>query len=293
MGHLRLQLALALTAVVGLQPALFGQGPTAPADGQAVVLVGIEPARDRFTWHFDNPSTFDTGTLVPHFFEQTYRADNIWLTLTARYLAGGVRWETSAAATPQRTMTATDYDTFNEPDGSVVVSGTAGDAALRGVRVGQFAELGRLGRAALIAGYRFRLDAADFGVGHKTITRDGTLVNATDVTTRETTSSQVHELVMGIELPVARPAQWTVTARGEFSPATFGRLVVRLPDKYPGQDLVFVAKVAGTRGRLTVARGTRWPVVVTADASRTWSYRSDARLTRSTVGAGVSIGRTW
>jgi hypothetical protein len=292
-GHLRRQLALALVAVAALQPAAFGQTPAAPADEPATVLAGIASTRDRFTWHFDNPSNFDTDALVPHFFEQTYRADNIWLTLTARYTAG-VRWESAVAATPSRTTTATDYDTFNEPDGSIVVSGTRGDAAVRGVRASQMADVGRIGRAALIAGYRFRLDRADFGIGHKTVTRNGALEDALDVTTREATTAELHELVMGMALPVRLSAQWTASVRGELSPAIFGRLLVRLPDKYPGRDFVFAAKTAGTLGRVTVARArTRWPVEVTAEASRTWSYRSDARLTRSIVSVGIAVGRTW
>ena len=39
---------------------------------------GSRPARrDRFTYHFANPSAIDTPGLVPHFFEQRYVADNV------------------------------------------------------------------------------------------------------------------------------------------------------------------------------------------------------------------------
>src|SRR6185295_12632642 len=89
--------------------------------------VGLETARDRFTYHFDNPSAFDTPQLVPHFFEQRYVSDNLWLAASVRYVAA-FPWETSVAVTLDRTLPATDYDTFFNPDGTVIVSGTSGDA---------------------------------------------------------------------------------------------------------------------------------------------------------------------
>jgi hypothetical protein len=293
-GHLRIELALALAlASIVAAPRGVAAQTAAGGDDRPTVHVGFEARRDRLTYRFDNPSNFDTTALVPHFFEQTYVADNVWLTATARYTAG-VRWETEGAVTPQRSSAATDYDTFFDPDGSVVVSGTSGNAAMRALRVSQMAEVGRIGRATLVSGYRFRLDTADFGVGHKTVIRDGTLLQATDVTTRESTSSQIHELVMAVSLPMTVSPRWMLNARGELAPAVFGRLAVELHDKYPGQDLVFIAKAAATSVRLTLAQtGTRWPIEITADASRTWSYRSTAQLASSVVGLGVKIGRSW
>lgn len=261
-------------------------------DDSGTVTIGILAVRDRETWHFDNPSSFDTAALVPHFFEQTYRRDNVWLIVKATYLAG-VRWESEGGVTPTRSASATDYDTFFDPDGDVIVAGTSGKAEMQEVRASQFAELGRIGSARLTAGYRFRLETADFGVGHRTVTRNGSLESAVDVTTRETTSAQLHEIVMAAELPIVLSLRWQLAARGELAPAMFGRLLVQLPDKYPGQDFVFVSKAAETLGRVTLTRGGRWPLAVSASASRTWSYRSSARLTRSTTEAGVSVGRAW
>ena len=97
------------------------------------VAIGVEARRDRFTYHFDNPSSFDTPFLVPHFFEQRYVADNVWLMGSASY-AAGIRWETSAGITPQRTATGDDYDTFLNPDGTVYVSGTTGGISIRSLR---------------------------------------------------------------------------------------------------------------------------------------------------------------
>ena len=36
------------------------------------ISVSIEPARESLRYRFDNPSSFNTVELVPHFFEQTY-----------------------------------------------------------------------------------------------------------------------------------------------------------------------------------------------------------------------------
>jgi hypothetical protein len=53
------------------------------------VLFAVEAQRDRFQYHFANPSSFDTPAPVPHFFEQRYVADNIWAVVTIRYTGAG------------------------------------------------------------------------------------------------------------------------------------------------------------------------------------------------------------
>jgi hypothetical protein len=262
-------------------------------DATAQVSIGVEAQRDRFTYHFDNPSSVDTPFPVPHFFEQRYVADNVWLVGAARYLAG-VRWETSGGITPLRTSTGDDYDTFFDPDGTVIVSGTTGGISIRSLRLSQRAELGRLGPVRLVAGYRLRIDRSDFQLGHKTVTRNGALVGATDVTTRETTSSQMHEALVGGVLARELADGWTLSLDGEAAPTAVGRLLVQLPDKYPGQDLVFLATVAAVSGRGTLARRVdRWTIEISVDAGHTWSFKSDAALTRDLLGAGVRVGRVW
>jgi hypothetical protein len=260
----------------------------------AQLLVGVEAQRDRLTYHFDSPSSVDTPFLVPHFFEQHYIADNLWISATARYLVARIRWETSAGVTPKRTSTGSDYDTFFDPDGTVIVSGTTGDIAIRSLQVSQRAELAQLGSVALVAGYRLRIDRSDFQLGHKTVTRNSVLATAIDVTTRETTSSQMHEVLVGGVLARDLGSGWTLSLDGEAAPVTVGRLLVQLPDKYPGQDLVFLAKVATANARATLTGHVdRWVIEVSADAGGTWSYRSTARLSRGLLGARVSAGRAW
>ena len=174
------------------------------------VSVGLEAARDRFTYHFENPSSFDTPQLVPHFFEQTYVADNLWLVASLRYTAG-IPWETSGGVTLRRALPATDYDTFFDPDGTVVLAGTSGDAEITSLRVGQRAELGRSGPLTFVAGYTVRYDRANFLVGHKSVSRNGRIVEAFDVTTPEMTSSLIQEFFAGVTLGRDFGAGWKMT----------------------------------------------------------------------------------
>jgi len=56
---------------------------------------------------------------------------------------------------------------------------------------------------------------------------------------------------------------------------------------------VFAAGVGSAAARLSIARRARWPVELSVDAGRTWSYRTTARLKRDLLGARVTVGRTW
>jgi hypothetical protein len=255
----------------------------------AQIDVGVEAQRDRFTYHFDNPSAIDTPFLVPHFFEQTYVADNVWLVGGARYRAG-VLWETSAGVTPPRTATADDYDTFTDPDGTVIVSGTTGGISIRSLRFGQRAEIARRGSAAILAGYRLQVDRSDFRPGHKTVTRNHVPIEASDVTTQEMTSSRLHEMLIGFTAAVELGDRWKMSIDNELAPIAVGRLLVQLPDKYPGQDLVFLAKIGTASARATLSRRyERWALAFSLDGHGTWSYRSTARLSQRAVGVRMAV----
>lgn len=256
-------------------------------------LVGTEARRDRFTYHFDNPSSADTPFTVPHFFEQRYVADNVWLVATGRYTAG-LRWETSVGTAPQRTVRADDYDTFFDPDDVVIVSGTTGGASIRSFRISQRADVGRAGPLQLSVSYRLRWDRFDFHLGHKTVTLNGVLIAASEDSSREMTDSQVHEVSVGFRAAPSLGGAWHLAASVDLSPATLARLSVKLPDKYPGQDLVFLAKVMTSSARIALVRaGARWPFEIVVQAERTWSYLPTAQLSRSTQAVALSVGRTW
>lgn len=262
-------------------------------NASAQTRVGAEVARDRLTYHFSNLSSADTPFLVPHFFEQRYIADNVWLVGSAEYTKG-VRWETSGGVTPQRTTTADDYDTFFDPDGTVIVSGTTGDATVRAVRFSQRAEIATIGRLRILTSYRFRQDSASFHLGHKTVTRNGALVEAVDVTSPETTRSQEHGIFGGVETTWQVGDSSTLSLAADLTPIQLARLVVQLPDKYPGRNLVFTAKTAAGFLRLALEyRRGAWALAISAEAGATWSYRDAARLEHGHRSAQASVGRRW
>lgn len=271
-------------APVAAQAAEAGRGPE--------IQIGVEARRDRLLYHFDNPSSLDTSFLVPHFFEQRYVADNLWVSATVRYLTR-IRWETSIGATPVRDAVGDDYDTFFDPSDTVWTSGTTGPIAIRSFRVSQIGELAREGPVRFRIGYRFRLDRADFGVGHKTVTRNGVLVTAVDVTSPETTGSQIHEVVVGAGASRVLGDRWSLALAGEVSPTMIARLAIELPEKYPGQTLVFLAKPIAASGRATLTRRGKWPVEASVDVGRTWNFSSTNRLTRDLLGVRVSVGKSW
>jgi hypothetical protein len=281
-----------MAAFLALPAAAAAQDP-APGAEPATVLIGVEARRDRIRYHFDNPASVDTPFAVPHFFEQSYDAANLWLVATARYTAA-VRWETSAGVTPRRSVRADDYDTFVDPGDVVIVAGTTGDASSQSLFISHRADVGHAGPVQLSLGYRLRWDRFDFGAGHKTVTRNGVLTAAADVTSPELTDSKVHEFLASFRAAPSLAGAWHLALSGEASPMTLARLSVQLPEKYPGQDLVFFAKVFAASGRLALVRaGRRWPIDLAVQIERSWSYRSTAQLSRPAESLALSAGWTW
>ena len=85
--------------------------------------------------------------------------------------------------------------------------------------------------------------------------------------------------------------RWRLTAGADVSPLVVARLTTILPEKYPGQDIVFQARVAAVNARVQVASTRdRWPLSLTGSYGRTWSYRSASRLDRTTLQIGVRVG---
>ena len=74
------------------------------------------------------------------------------------------------------------------------------------------------------------------------------------------------------------------------APTTVGRLLVQLPGKYPGQDLVFLAKVLSARGSLVLSRDGRWPIHLSVDGGRTWSYHAEDALARTSLAVRFALG---
>ena len=68
-----------------------------------------------------------------------------------------------------------------------------------------------------------------------------------------------------------------------------GQLTTLLPDKYPGQTIVFSALVASVDPSVTISYGKRWAVSIAAGYFRTFSYKRSSQFGRQTVRGGVSI----
>ncbi len=82
-----------------MQPAPPPQVPQASEERPAVA-VRLERRRERFDYHVDNPSNFNPGPLVPHFFEQRYDADNTWILVRGHYRLAGAAAATEFGITP-------------------------------------------------------------------------------------------------------------------------------------------------------------------------------------------------
>jgi hypothetical protein len=201
-----------------------------------------------------------------------------------------VDWFTDAGVTPTRTARATDYDTFFNPDGTVWVAGTTGDAPMHAWRVGQQFRIGRIGAAILTGGYRLRVDHADFLAGDRTVTRDGVLVSRDVVTTREYTTAQEHDLFVGARGARSLSPGWELQLTGELAPAAVQRLSIELPDKYPGRTLVFRTTSSWAMGAAELRR-TRGsvPIALRVHAGRMFNYRSTQQVRRTTLGTEFSV----
>jgi hypothetical protein len=277
--------SLASLAAAAVLLTFTAHGLAQQADGTQV-SVSYERTRDRFHYRFENPSTFDTVALVPHEFTQTYWGDNQWLVVRARYR----RFETEAAATPSRATRGDDFDTFFQPSGDVVVSGTTGGISMKSWRVRQSMGIGRRTGMDWAIAYGYRSDRSDFHPGLKSISHtQPPAYESFMVFTREMTTSRNY----GADIAVARTwrqGRWRITAEGRAAPIANGRLSIELPDKYPGRTLVFNAIFASVEPAVTVAAGDRWPVAIRIGYARTFGYAGSRQFLRSAATIGASVG---
>lgn len=279
---LRLTVALLVAAPVAT---------SAQQQGDSGFSVRYEVSRDRFHYRFENPSSFSTTELVPHEFTQTYWGDTQWAAVRARYRLGRLRLETEVAATPQRSTRGDDFDTFFQPDGDVVGSGTTGNVSMRSWRVRQTSEIARVAGFAWRIGFAYRRDRSLFHPGEKIVTHTRPPSRDVSVTyDRETTFSETYESQLGVSRRWQVPHGWRVEIDVEMAPTTLARLTTILPDKYPGQEIVFSALVFTLSPTLTVSRGERWPVSLSLGFTRTFSYVSSRQFERNALAVGVGVG---
>jgi hypothetical protein len=278
-----------LTAFAGI--ALLAQNPApAPSPARPAVTVGVERRAEHYRYRFDHPSTFDTVDLVPHFFEQRYDAGNTWLVASTTYALFRMRAWTEFGVTPTVTTAGSDIDTFIQPSGDVVTSGTAGRVRLRSMSVEQ--RLGLRSSASWTIGVAigYRRARADFLPDDIIVTHTQPVSQTrTFTTTRETTVSRV--LQSGVMSEVRwRPAGgWRVAVAAEALPVSRARLTTRLPDKYD-HDIVDDALAFGTSGRMSVEHAWSHLVAGAAiTASGAWGYRRTSGFHAHSVGVGVFV----
>jgi hypothetical protein len=250
-----------------------------------------EPRWESYWYRFENDSSFGTAELVPHFFRQSYDADNQWLAVQARYSVASQGWRTEFAITPEVVTYGDDFDTFFQPDGDIVTTGTAGDVSLRSLRLAQRFLAFERGPASVFADYVYRRDRAEFHPADRVVTHTKPPSESREfITTRETTISNVHEVRIGVEFGWRKGA-WLTGASLSAAPTALARLVTKLPDKYPGRDIVFDAIVLAASGEVSLSREwPSWRVEVRADAGRTWSYVEERQYRREGYGLTARIG---
>jgi hypothetical protein len=252
--------------------------------------VALEARQDRFRYHFENPSSFDTVALVPHEFTQTYAGDNTWAVARARYRAFGHAWESEVALTPERTMRGDDFDRFFQPGGDRVVIGTTGDVRMRSLRLVQTVDLADVSGFVLRVGYRYWRDRSDFQPGIYRVTHTSPASATVQPSSgHETTISEVHEVRVGVSRRGRMGPRWRIEASTDVAPTARARLTTRLPDKYPGQDIVFDTLGLAVSSRVAFVRSGRWPIELALDYSRTFSYLADGAFRRSALGVSVGI----
>lgn len=265
--------ALALTLLAQTAPA-----PSAAArpDGPALTA-GLTWDVSTFAFRFDNPSSFNTAELVPHYFEQRYRRPHPAISVEARYRVTGGTASTSLRVGARRVIRGSDIDTFLQPDGDVATSGTDGPVSLRAVAVGQTMPVGRLGRWLLSGTAAYTRDAADFQPDFRVVTHSAPpSVTRQFITDQEFTTSQSLRLGVAAAREAAAGA-WRHTLSVRVDPIVAARLLVQLPQKYPGVDLRFAALGSGAGAAWTLARragGLWWGL--RADGDVTWRYRRTA-----------------
>ena len=230
--------------------------------------------------------------LVPHYFRQYYVADNSWLEARAVLGRGNIRSVTRAGLAPEITTLGEDFDTFLQPDGDVVTSGTTGDVRLQSWRLEQRLVVHLSPHWSTSIRYGIQRDRARFLPATRIVTHtQPASIDESIVTTRETTISTMHEVGLGIAYS-RLAGRWRVTGRLDVAPLVLGRLTVRLPDKYPDVDLHFGAVALGAAGSIAAERPLG-PLTLVAEAGYTHAtpYRQAARLERRTT--HIAVGAAW
>jgi hypothetical protein len=281
---------LSLIAVLVCQAASAARSAAPPSSPTRVVFsVSVERRVEQVRYHFTDASSFDTTTLVPHFFEQRYDASNTWLSVAADYQLARAAARTEVAFAPRVTTPGSDLDTFFDPSGDVIVSGTNGLVSLGSVALSERLGITTWRGWTLGVTVGYRRSRADFPPDVVIVTHTIPASTTRTLTSDpETTTSQVVESGFIGDARWRLGGAWQLRASVDALPITRGELTVSLPDKYPGEDTTAAAYAFGARGRLAIERAFRR---VTAGVGATfggaWSYESSSVY--GTHAAGLTL----
>jgi hypothetical protein len=283
--------------VIPLVALLLSQAPAAPAAAPSpdpprfAVTFGVERRDEHVRYHFTNDSNFDTAALVPHFFEQKYDASNTWIVFGADYRLAGAAARTEVAWAPARTTAGSDLDTFFDPGGDVIVSGTDGTVSMGSLAVSQRFGITRWHDWTLGVTVGYRRSRAEFPPDFIVVTHTTPpSTSRTFTTDRETTWSQVIESGFTADRRWMLDGRWCVAASAEALPITRGRLTISLPDKYPGMDINAEALAFGAHGRVAIERAVgSLTIGAGATFGGAWSYQAKSAYTTHSVGVIVYL----
>ena len=287
-------LILAWWCLLAGAPDLAAQSPApsaSPPTGWRA-SAGIEIRRDSSSYRFENPSSFDTATLVPHFFEQRYESARPWVVLSVEYPALWRRWQTDLSVARWGLGVGHDYDTFFQPTGDTVVYGTTADTEVQSFRLVQRTELGGAWGLRGRLSYVYRRDRSWFRPSDS-ITRHSVPPSETRVFNagREITVAAVHEFRLGFVWTKAGLASTTVTLAMDGTPFALTRLVTQLPDKYGDRRIAAVARAFGWASSASIVSGNG-PVRLhlSVDYSRASPYSGTDRYSARGLAATASLG---
>ncbi len=287
---LKCRFRMALALALSLTPVLHA-GDSAGRFGLDGISFGYEARHDRLRFEFHNPVSGGGSTLIPHRFVQTYTTDNHWGVVKGSYFLFGIPMKSEFGFTPQRTSYGDDYDTTFEPDGDVTVGGTFGNVSMRSYRFAQSAQVAKAGGVAISAVYAYRLDRARFQFGNsfETHTNPPSSVYET-LPIDETTKSRFHRIGVVGRREWKLSSHWRLATEADLSPATLAWLTVILPAKYPGEELVFLAKaVEISSGLCFLHASPRFPIEIYAGYGRDWAYDAARSVRREFLALGLRL----
>ena len=255
------------------------------------VTGGTSAVSERTRFRFENPSTFSGPDLVPHFFVQEYDVPPIAFWAQATYGRADGSARTRVAITPRRQTRASDIDTFRLASGDTATSGTDGPVTLGGFAITQTMSIRPLGGWRLDTLLTYRRDRTEFLPDDRIVTHtQPPSITRTFITDRETTIAQVFGVGMVAERARVAGA-WRSSVTLSVQPVAAARLMVRLPDKYPGVDLHFAALSFGGGASWTIERRSdHWSAGITIGGSAMHGYRSSADYRAHRIGIDVFVG---